>query len=81
MTTLLFLIVIAAALVGLVAVWGLYAKKKIELQASQLEVQRLQIAIGVATGYLDNLTTSGVPGTDGAYVVLDRITQLVEEKK
>lgn len=77
-------LLVTAALVGLglalVAVAGLYGKAKLEIGRLEDEITRLRSAVGVGQGYLENLSTSEIPGaSDGAYTTLARIDQLMRE--
>lgn len=78
-------LIVTAALVGLgfalVTVFGLYGKAKLKIAQLEDEVTRLRSAVGVGQGYLENLSTSAIPGaSDGAYTALARIDQMMKEK-
>lgn len=80
--TLLFVIIIVMAGVGLVALYGLLTAAKLKAASLREENTELRAALGLSQGYLENVSTSSIPGvSDGAYTVLARIDELTREKK
>lgn len=82
----LLALIVTAALVGmgfaLVAVFGMYGKAKLRIAKLDAEVDRLRTALGIGQGYLENLSTSAIPGaSDGAFTTLARIDSMIQEKK
>lgn len=78
-------LLVTAVIVGmgfaLVTVFGMYGKAKLKAARLEDEVARLKTAIGVGQGYLENLSTSEIPGaSDGAYTALARIDSMMREK-
>lgn len=74
-----------AAIIGLgfalVTVFGMYGKAKLKIAQLEDEVTRLKSAVGIGQGYLENLSTSDIPGaSDGAYTTLARIDSMMREK-
>lgn len=81
MVLVFFIIAIGLGL-AFVAIYGTYVKTKLTVTRQETEIDRLRNAISISQGYLENVSTSQIPGvSDGAYTTLARIDALVQEKE